>query len=114
VKLGSVRLTKHEFNTWIVGQTSDKWPHLFVGVGKTGIGLATWSEFRDAYVTAVQAKNGKWSPKKIAAGYGPMKSVDVLLPHLPSKAWFPYAELALEADKHETRFTETLRAYIDG
>lgn len=114
VKLGTVRLTKHEFNTWIVGNSSAEWPHLFIGVGNTGVGLATWSEFRDAYVTSVQAKNGKWDPKEITEGYGPMKSVDVLLPHLPKTAWFPYAESTAEAEQHEARFTETLRAYING
>jgi hypothetical protein len=113
VKLGTVRLTRQEFNTWIVGDSQNKWPDLFIGVGNAGLGLTTWGKFRDAYVKAVRAKNRNWKPKEIAEGYGPMKSVDVLLQHLPSNAWFPYAPSAEEAEGYESRFTQTLRDYID-
>lgn len=112
VKLGTIRLTKHEFNTWIVDHVPTKWPHLFVGVGNTGIVLATWSDFRKAYVAAVQAKDKEWSPKRIPSGYGPMKRIDVLLSHLPGDAWFPYVQSIHEAKKHDVRFTKALRKYI--
>ena len=112
VKLGTVRLTKHEFNTWIVGHAADRWPHLFVGVGTKGIGLATWREFRDAYVTAVMAKDKNWKPKNIKSGYGRMKSVDVLLQYLPRESVFPFAQSTPEANEHEERFTQILRTHI--
>lgn len=114
VKLETVRLTKREFNEWIVGHDSSQWPHLFIGVGHTGIGLAKWGEFRNAYINAVQAKKHDWILKEIDEGYGPMKDMDVLLPHLPSSAQFPFTSSAIEASEHEARFTRALRTHIGG
>ena len=112
VKLGVIRLTKREFNEWIVEDKLNRWPHLFIGVGHTGIGLATWQDFREVYVTAIRAKNSGWIPKRIADGYGPMKDVDVLLPTFGKSGWFPFSADALEASKNEARFTKLLRSHI--
>jgi hypothetical protein len=110
VKLGTVRLTKREFNHWVVNANSQRWPNLFVGVGLTGIAICSWQVFRSSYVTSVQAKRKKWKPEAIRDGYGPMKNIDQLKAHLPKDAWFPTVEAAL-ADDYEQRFLEALRGY---
>ncbi|QCZ94674.1 hypothetical protein [Salinimonas iocasae] len=63
VKLGTVRLTKNEFNTWIVSSDEVEWPHTFLGVGKRGLVLSSWKHFRDAYLKAVNHKMKDWAPK---------------------------------------------------
>src|ERR1035437_8718534 len=40
VKLGTVRLTKREFNEWIVSGDTNLWPNLFVGISSKGVALA--------------------------------------------------------------------------
>ncbi len=45
-KLGNIRLTKGEFNEWVVNTDTARWPHAFIGIGTLGIGLCSWAEFR--------------------------------------------------------------------
>ena len=112
VKLGVIRLTKREFNEWIVETDSICWPNLFIGIGHKGIGLATWKEFRHAYIAAIQSKKPGWSPCRIPHGYGPMKSVDQLLLHLPTESNFPCSAIPEEKAKWEVKFTDALRKAI--
>jgi len=114
-KLGTIRLTKREFNKWIVAVNGDFWPNLFIGVGKNGIAIAAWDDFRRGYIAAVQAKDSDWSPVEIDGGYGPMKSVDLLRSHLPPAAWFPFAgQNNDDAKELDARFTDALRRSIWG
>ena len=113
VKLGTVRLTKREFNEWVVSDDTRLWPNLFVGISNNGIALAAWSEFRGAYLAAVRAKDDNWSPAMIESGYGPMKGVNELSQHLPSGAWFPFAVSQADASMHETAFTTALRRGVE-
>lgn len=83
VKLGIIRLTKGEFNEWIVNTDETKWPHTFIGIGTKGIAMCSWKEFRNAYIKSVREKDPKWKPETLTDGYGPMKSVNVLLSILP-------------------------------
>ena len=114
VKLGTVRLTKREFNEWIVSTDSGNWPDLFIGVGRSGVSLATWGEFRGAYIAAIRTKVHGWAPLEISSGYGPMKGVDELPPHLPNGTWFQFATSATEASEREAKFTTALRRGIGG
>jgi len=113
VKLGTVRLTKREFNEWIVNTDEYTWPDLFIGIGNRGIGLIAWGGFRDAYIHAVQSKNPGWMPETIERGYGPMKSIDQLLTHFDPESTFPYIDPGAEAETSERRFTEVLRDFVE-
>lgn len=114
VKLGTIRLTRREFNDWIVASEDSSWPTLFVGLGQNGIALAKWSVFRAAYIAAVQKKIPGWLPKAIPSGYGPTKSIDTLLLHLPASATFPFARALKEATENELRFSRALRESVGG
>ena len=107
-KLGTIRLTKGEFNDWIVKTDSSRWPHIFIGIGVTGIGLCSWTEFRAAYISAVVEKNKGWVPNSISEGYGPMKSVNSLFPHLPNGKYFRKGANSKESIKLEITFIEAL------
>lgn len=113
VKLGTVRLTKREFNEWIVSEDTNLWPNLFVGISSNGIALSAWSEFRGAYLAAVRAKDDNWSPATIGSGYGPMKGVNELRAHLPSGTWFPFTVNQADASIHEAAFTAALRRGVE-
>ena len=111
VKLGTVRLTKREFNEWIVRNDPTRWPNLFLGVGRKGVVLAPWSDFRSSYVSPVKEKKIGWTATEISDGYGPMKAVDELEEHVPEDQWFPLAELPATAAS-ELLFTTALRCRI--
>ena len=113
VKLGTVRLTKGEFNEWIVSIDSLRWPHLFVAIGSLGIGLCSWADFRDTYIAAVRDKDEEWTPVMLNSGYGPQKSVDLLLPLLPTGSFYPYQASSREASEDEARFVEGLVDALD-
>lgn len=112
VKLGTVRLTKREFNDWIVDEDPEFWPNLFLGVGRKGIALSSWSEFRTSYVASVKSKKPGWVATKIEDGYGPMKEVDELAEHLGEGLWFAIAEASTTAI-HDLRFTTALRNRVE-
>jgi hypothetical protein len=112
-KLGTVRLTKGEFNEWIVNTDTSLWPHMFIGVGKTGIGLCSWAEFRKAYIAAVKEKDKDWIPSLIAEGYGPMKSVNKIFPKLPPGKFFRKGANLEESAKLEEALIEAMKNEID-
>jgi hypothetical protein len=112
VKLGTVRLTRREFNDWIVSEDPTGWPSLFLGVGRKGIALSTWSDFRTSYTASVVAKNPGWVASVIRDGYGPMKGVDELAEYLGKSQWFAIAEAAA-ATESELLFTTALRSRIE-
>jgi hypothetical protein len=109
VKLGVVRLTKKEFNEWLVGEDSNLWPNVFIGVGRNGIALQSWPQFRQAYIAAVKKKNPAWSPEAISEGYGPIKNVDELSTHLNSDSWFPLQTTSEKIAESESAFLAALR-----
>ena len=109
VKLGTIRLTKGEFNKWIVDEDSSLWPHTFIGIGSSGIGLCSWAEFRTAYIASVAEKSEGWSPCRIDEGYGPMKSVNTLFPKLPVGKYFQKGASEEEYAKLEISFVQALR-----
>lgn len=111
-KLGVVRLTKREFNEWIVNDDSSLWPNLFIGVGHAGIAMSKWEQFRDAYVASVRSKNSGWSAVELAEGYGPMKNVDQLEPHLDKSTWFPWQRTVESSDYYEQTFLEALHRHL--
>lgn len=113
VKLGTVRLTRGEFNGWIVGDVQEHWPHVFVGVGARGLVLSTWGEFRAAYLAAVRSKKDKteWQPALIGEGYGPMKTVDQVAQYIPEEGRFPLSD-SESAEQSEGRFISALCRYV--
>lgn len=111
-KLGTIRLTKGEFNEWIVNVDTLRWPHTFIGIGTTGIGLCSWAEFRTAYIAAVAEKDNGWVPSSISKGYGPMKSVNALFPKLSNGKFFRKGANPKESAELEIFFIEALRKEI--
>jgi hypothetical protein len=112
VKLGTVRLTKGEFNKWIVSDQPIHWPHTFLGIGVAGIGVCPWEEFRLAYINAVADSKAGWAPKPIVEGYGPMKSVNSLLKKLPDGRFFARQTNVAKAAELEESFIKALSAEV--
>jgi len=112
VKLETIRLTKIEFNEWIVNNDSSKWPHSFIGIGMSGIGLCSWAEFRAAYIASLKESDKNWSPKTIPNGYGPMKSINILFHKFPAGTFFKKATGHKEAVELESSFIQALRNEI--
>jgi hypothetical protein len=108
VKLDVIRLTKGEFNKWIVSPTGRKRPNVFIGVGGNGIALTTWKSFRRAYIAANRKRKPKWKASRIKKAYGPMKSVDLLRKHLTAEEWFPFESDARKEGRRETAFLTAL------
>lgn len=110
VKCGVVRLTRNEFNSWIVATQRQRWPNVFVGVCNTGMICGTWSAFRDSYIATVRRfkKDEAWRPEEIAGGYGPMPQVKLLTKVLrPGLDWFPVQDDGL-ANTWEDKFIDCL------
>ena len=112
VKLGTVRLTKNEFNKWIVGKDKKYWPNVFLGVGSNGILLLTWPEFRARYRDSVKARNPSWSPVALDDGYGPFKTVNALMASDERAGRFPVSTDAKVAQRRETQFLNALKHAI--
>jgi hypothetical protein len=112
VKLGTVRLTKLEFNNWIVEADLKHWPHLFIGVGKCAVGMATWEAFRRSYLSAIQEKTPGWLPQEIPSGYGKTISVDRLIQYLQPEDRFPWVTDPSEVVNWESEFTNALRRQL--
>ena len=112
-KLGTIRLTKGEFNEWVVNTDSSRWPHTFIGIGTSGIGLCSWAEFRTAYIAAVAENDKNWVPSLIPRGYGPMKSANALFPKLPTGKFFRKGISQEESVELENSFIKALRNEID-
>ena len=111
-KLETIRLTKGEFNEWVVNTNSARWPHTFIGIGTTGIGLCSWTEFRTAYISAVTENKKGWIPSSISEGYGPMKSVNSLFPTLPTGKFFRKGASPKESAELEDSFIQALEKEI--
>ncbi len=115
VKLGTIRLTKGEFNKWIVNTNKSRWPQTFVAIGTNGIILCSWSQFRNSYISAVksQKKDPRWVPLEITEGYGPQKSVNELLTFLPTANCHLKGVTEVEAIQLEKQFMLALTEEID-
>lgn len=113
VKLRTIRLTKTEFNNWIVAENESGWPDVFLGIGSKGVMVLTWTEFRDSYVRMVRAGNSAWSPTAITDGYGPEKLVNDLFPPYEHPSYFPKSTDSKQATELESRFLEALRRAIN-
>lgn len=111
-KLGTIRLTKGEFNEWVVKTDASRWPDIFIGIGSSGIGLCSWAEFRAAYISAIAEDNKGWVPSAITEGYGPMKSVNVLFQILPAGKFFRKGVNLEEASELEASFNKALKNEI--
>jgi hypothetical protein len=109
VKLGTIRLTKNEFNKWIVGNDKKYWPNVFLGVGSAGLVLLTWPEFRTRYLQSVRATNPSWTPAVISDGYGPVKSVNALLATDERAGRFAISADPKVAQKRESKFLNALK-----
>lgn len=112
VKLETIRLTSGEFNNWIVSNKMVDWPDSFLGIGRKGIVLCSWPEFRRAYVKLVQAKKGneKWIPAALKPKqYGPIRQVDSLITHLGEEKVYLYELQSDKAMAAEERFMKALR-----
>jgi hypothetical protein len=112
VKLGIVRLTKKEFNEWIVGGDKPRWPNLYIGIAADGICLAPWETFREAYFKSVRLRKLGWSAVEIKGGYGPMVSVSSLSKHLPTTCHFPWSNDVDNSLSLEEQFTLSLATEI--
>jgi hypothetical protein len=108
VKLGTIRLTKKEFNEWIVGNDEGKWPNLYIGIASDGICLSRWKVFKEAYLQAVQVRRTGWLPAQILGGYGPTMLVNKLRMYLPDENKFPWSDDANEAVALERQFVDAL------
>ncbi len=113
VKLGTIRLTKGEFNEWIVNEDTSRWPQTFVGIATDGIAVCSWLDFRTAYIESVKEKDNSWSPTHITEGYGPMKSVNLIFAKLGNDKFFRKAENFEQAKILEKSFIESLKDLIN-
>jgi len=106
VKFETIRLTKSEFNSWIVNEDTSQHPEIFIGIGTSGIIILSWHEFRKAYISSV----GIAIPQPINKGYGPRKAVNVLFHQGEGKkGYLPKGGSESEAQKYESDFLQLLR-----
>lgn len=112
-KLQVVRLTVREYNDWIVTGVASACPNIFIGVGKNGIVLSSWDEFRSAYLRGVRnKKEGHWLPEEIINGYGPLLSMNLLKEEIGEDCWFPAETVEDSARIQEERFLSALRRHL--
>ena len=112
VKLGTIRLTRNEYNKWIVGDDGSCWSNVFLGVCSAGLILLSWPKFRALYVTSVSTGIPAWSPSAIERGYGPFKSMNMLFGATNQSACFPISVDARVAKKREAQFLDALNREI--
>jgi len=112
VKLGTVRLTREEFNSWIVDEVENKRPDVFIGVGASGLLVLTWKDFREVYVRAVRAREPSWEAKRIESGYGPLKRVDVLCRSCVRNVFFEHSEDLSISSSGQARLVAALSALL--
>lgn len=112
VKLETIRLTKNEFNAWIVADDPESWPQTYIGIGAKGICICSWANFRKSYIASVRAKNDSWLPQEIDKGYGPSKSVDILCDYLDQNWCFEKSTSATEAKEGEASFLFCLKSEL--
>ncbi len=109
VKFETIRLTKNEFNAWIVADDIATWPQTYIGIGTKGICLCSWANFRKSYIASVRAKDDSWFPQEIDKGYGPSKSVDILYDYLNQDWCFEKSTSAAKAKESEESFLFSLK-----
>jgi len=109
VKFGTVRLTKNEFNRWVVTEDKSEHPEIFIGIGTNGIIILSWHEFREAYLASV----GITDPQPISSGYGPQKSVNSLFQENHGKGYLPRGRNETEAQEYENIFLQLLRETVN-
>lgn len=110
VKFGTVRLTKNEFNSWVVNEDLSRHPEIFIGIGTAGIVVLSWHVFRVDYL----ASAGIEAPKSITKGYGPQKSVNALFQSGQRReGYLPKGRDESEAQKYEDRFIELLQEAVN-
>jgi len=110
VKFQTIRLTKNEFNSWIVNEDISEHPELFIGIGTEGIIILPWHEFRNAYIRSADITN--LAP--ITKGYGPQKSVNTL--HKAGNraiGYFPKANNETDSNQYELQFLQLLQDAIN-
>lgn len=113
-KLETVRFTKNEFNNWIVGNNRLEQPNVFVGIANTGIAVSSWQTLREKYIKAVQgAKGESWKPTCISDGYGPMKSMKLLIKEFGPSHSYLLSENKEKSVSLERKYLEALEKAID-
>lgn len=112
VKSDVVRLTRREFNSWVLETNRKEWPDVFVGVCTLGVACCKWEQFRAAYIAAVKRTKGtKWKPRRVSEGYGPMTQVKFLADELRiGTNWFPF-KAKRDAQTWEGKFIRCLAAH---
>jgi hypothetical protein len=108
VKFNAIRLTRREFNAWIVGNDPALWPDVYIGVGSNGVTLTSWTEFRNHYCACIREQNPEWVPSEILQGYGPHKSTDKFGAIKGMRGHFPVAKTPAEALERESHFVDAL------
>jgi len=110
VKFGTIRLTKNEFNSWIVGEDSSEHPEVFIGIGTAGIIILSWHDFRKAYLASAHIT----VPKPVTV-YGPQKSINVLFQvGQEEKGYLPKGRDESEAQEYEHKFLQLLQQTMRG
>ena len=82
VKYQVIRLTKKEYNDWIVKYTKENIPDLFIGFGSRGMLVCNWEEFVELYKESIGVSKKNDDLSTIKSGYGPTKSMNVLIDFL--------------------------------
>jgi len=106
VKYETIRLTKNEYNAWIVSKKTSLHPKTFIGIGSNGIIVLPWHEFRKDYLTSVKIT----VPKKINSGYGPQKSINVMFDN-NKNGYLPYSKN--KGKENEAKFIKLLQDEIN-
>ncbi len=70
-------------------------------------------QIRQAYIRSVQERDGEWKPKSILKGYGPMKTVNLLLAKLGQGKHFHKGSTPKESKALEASFMNALSSEID-
>jgi len=104
VKFEVIRLTKNEFNSWIVDTDSSNHPNLFLGVGTAGIIILPWADFRNDYLKSINQR----VTSTIEKGYGPQKAINELFKIGESPGYLKKCEQKSEYDDYESRFLNLL------
>ena len=110
VKYETIRLTKNEFNSWIVNEETSDHPNLFIGIGTEGIIILSWHDFRNAYIASTNITD--LAP--IVSGYGPQKSVNTLYNAGNGiTGYLPKADNETESNQYESQFIQLLQDAIN-
>jgi len=112
VKLGTIRLTANEFNSWIINEDTNEHPCAFIGIGLKGLVFQSWARFRKTYLAMIDVQN----VKEIGKGkYGPQRRVNVLLEELKKDdknkgvEYFPWEMDAENSSAWEVKFDTQLK-----